>query len=232
MSSVVASRTSYLTHCTFQSCTGHYSPLTGEGPPTPHTPLATPWSWPPTPALHVSLFFFPKAQTPPPRKWLVVISSHGIFLTHKTFKLHVFIPCSLPTTGTRLLLHTVHDRSSTHSASSVLCTHAHGKGLGTTQKTGTSGEFRATQTPHTTDALLLLTWLSSPSKDLPSRGPRGHSAGCKWHALAGTRTLLPRPSQPGSLFSPKDPLCSLRGASSCVGPGGRTWRNTCHSANI
>ena len=47
-------------------------------------------------------------------------------------------------------------------------------------------------------------------------------------ALAGTRTLLPRPSQPGSLFSPQElPLCPLRGVSSCAGPGGQTWRNTC-----
>lgn len=67
---------------------------------------------------------------------------------------------------------------------------------------------------------------SRPRKTFPV-GPGGDRAGCKM-ALAGTRTLLPRPSQPGSLFSPQElPLCPLRGVSSCAGPGGRTWRNTC-----
>ena len=67
---------------------------------------------------------------------------------------------------------------------------------------------------------------SRPRKTFPV-GPGGDRAGCKM-ALAGTRTLLPRPSQPGSLFSPQElPLCPLRGVSSCAGPGGQTWRNTC-----
>lgn len=52
----------------------------------------------------------------PPRKWLVVVSSHGIFLTHKTFKLLFF--CLLQFGATRkksLPHHTISNRSSTYS---------------------------------------------------------------------------------------------------------------------
>lgn len=64
----------------------------------------------------------------------------------------------------------------------------------------------------------------------PSRkwGPRGNWVGCKmacfgWNthpSAQGSSTLTP--------LSPQDsPLDPFRGVSSCEGPGGQTWKNTC-----
>lgn len=64
----------------------------------------------------------------------------------------------------------------------------------------------------------------------PSRkwGPGGNWVGCKmacfgWNthpSAQGSSTLTP--------LSPQDsPLDPLRGVSSCEGPGGQTWKNTC-----
>lgn len=65
----------------------------------------------------IVLFFFSFLRCGhPPRKWLVVVSSHGIFLTHKTFKLLFF--CLLQFGATRkksLPHHTISNRSSTYS---------------------------------------------------------------------------------------------------------------------
>lgn len=124
--------------------------------------------------------------------------------------------------------HTVRGRPSTYSPPN----HYHSQCTCSRQRLrdhsedGTRGEARATQTPHTTGALPLPTRRFRPRETFPV-GPGGDRVGCKM-ASAGTRTLLPRPSQPGSLFSSQEsPLRPFRGASSCAGPGGRTWRNTC-----
>lgn len=65
-----------------------------------------------------------------------------------------------------------------------------------------------------------------PSKDLPRRGPGGCWVGCKRAAPPDTPPSTAG-RQPGSRFSRRSAVCSLTGASSCAGPGGRTWRNTC-----
>lgn len=165
MSSVVASKTSYLTHCTFNSCTRHGKFLSlGEGDPPPHThsPLRVLTSHSRPPCFPFFFYLFPpKVQTPPtPRKRLVVISSHGILLTRKHANRFLSVSHSLATTGEETLpCHTVRSRSITHShpTINILSAHAHGKGFGTTQKIGTSGESRATQPPHPTGAPPLLT---------------------------------------------------------------------------
>lgn len=67
--------------------------------------------------------------------------------------------------------------------------------------------------------------LKRPSR---KRGPGGNWVGCKmacfgWNthpSAQGSSTLTPLSPQD----SPHDPL---RGVSSCEGPGGRTWKNTC-----
>lgn len=126
----------------------------------------------------LSFFFFsPLRRRQPLRKWRMVISSHGTRLTHRTFKLCFlfFFFCLLQSRqGKDVPCHPVRRRPSTYSppTTNILSAHAHGKGLGTTQRTGNQWRAGATQTPHTPGALPLRTWLFSPSKDLPSRSWR------------------------------------------------------------
>lgn len=99
---------------------------------------------------------------------------------------------------------------------------------------GTSGESRATQTPHAAGALPLRHDGFRPRKTFQVEVLEANWVGCE----NGMLWLERAPSFHGCLsarkpFSPQDSLlCSLTGASSCGGPGGRTWRNTCHSENI
>lgn len=213
MSSVVASKTSYLTHCTFHSCTRHRTFLShrkGGTPPQPTRGLTAHSRPPGFPFFFSSFFFFSKAQTPPPGNELVVISSHSMLLTHKTFKLRFCCLLQSRTQGERRRLTTqsVTDPPDSHPTIHILSAHAHGKGLGTTQKIGTSGESRATQTPHTTGALPLLTWLLSPSKDHPRRGPGGNWVGCKMACFGWNSHPPPRPSLSQEAFW----ACRIRGS--------------------
>lgn len=90
----------------------------------------------------------------------MVISSHGTRLTHRTFKLCFFFFCLLQSRqGKDMPHHPVRRRPSTYSppTTNILSAHAHGKGLGTTQRTGNQWRAGATQTPHTPGALPLRT---------------------------------------------------------------------------
>lgn len=92
----------------------------------------------------------------------MVISSHGTRLTHRTFKLCFlfFFFCLLQSRqGKDVPCHPVRRRPSTYSppTTNILSAHAHGKGLGTTQRTGNQWRAGATQTPHTPGALPLRT---------------------------------------------------------------------------
>lgn len=109
----------------------------------------------------------------------------------------------------------------------ILSAHAHGKGLGTSASPG-----HPNTTHHRRSAASDVIFFC-PQKTFQGEVLEATGWGAKWHALAGTRTLLPRPSLSlEAILAAGFTLCSLRGASSCAGPGGQTWRNTCHSENI
>lgn len=168
MSSVVASQTSYSTHCTFHSCTRHQSSShTGEGFPSPH-PLATqgpdcPLLPPVFPSffLFFFCFFFLRCGTPPTptpgNDWwsshLMVYSSHT---KHSNYMSSV--SCSLAPAQERCLItQSASDPPHTANPPLTFSVHMLTAGFGTTQKIGTGGKPRATQTPHTTGTLPLLT---------------------------------------------------------------------------
>lgn len=113
------------------------------------------------------------------------------------------VSCSLaPAQEICLITQSASDPPHTANPPLTFSVHMLTAGLRTTQKIGTGGKPRATQTPHTTGTLPLLTWLFLPSKDLPRRGPGGNWVGCKV-ACFGWNTHPPSTavSQPGSRFS-------------------------------
>jgi hypothetical protein len=80
-------------------------------------------------------------QTLPPRKWLVVISSLGMLLTHKTFKLLFFFFLSLAVLLPQekkkvcLTIQSVIDPQHTVNPTiNILSAHAHHRGSGASQK--------------------------------------------------------------------------------------------------
>lgn len=160
-----------------------------------------------------------------------------VYLSHTKHSNDIFF-CLLQScycTGKTLPHHTVllDPPHTVNPTINILSAHAHGKGLGTTQKIGTSGESRPPK--HHTPQALCRFWhdFFCPRKTFQGEVLEATGWGAKWHALAGTRTLLPWPSLSlEAVLAAGFTLCSLRGASSCAGPGGRTWRNTCHSENI
>lgn len=90
-------------------------------------------------------------------------------------------------------LHTV------HPTSNILSAHAHAKGLGTTRKVGTGGESGPPK-HHTPQVLCRFRRaVFRPRETFQVEVPEAAGWGAKWHALAGTRTLLPRLS-----LSPED----------------------------
>lgn len=133
---VVASRTSYLTHCTFHSCTRRQHPSHTGGPPPP-THQAGSWSLTLPPSLF-SLFFFPKAQTPSQE----MIGGHLISrFTHHTQNTQTTFFCLLQSchcTGKTLPHHTVliDPPHTVNPTINILSAHAHGKGLGTSASPG------------------------------------------------------------------------------------------------
>lgn len=136
--SSVASKTSYLTHCTFNSCIRHLKLLSYRkgGLPHLHSGVLTFFCL----FLLLSIFSPLKgADTPPPTpwKWLVVVPSCSIFLTYKTFRLLFSLTVIKQPEEKNVPQHTVVNRSSvtnSHPIINILSAHAHGKGLGATQK--------------------------------------------------------------------------------------------------
>ena len=111
----------------------------------------------------------------------------------------------------------------------ILSAHAHGKGLGATQKVRYQCMSPGNPKHHAPRLLCRflhdLLALKRPSRKW---GPGGNWVGCKmacfgWNthpSTQGSSTLTP--------LSPQDsPLDPFRGVSSCEGPGGQTWKNTC-----
>lgn len=167
MSSVVAKQaTQHIAH--FIAAPDTKVPLTQGRAPPPHTHsprrVLTAHSRPPRFPFFLFFFFFPKAQTPAPpphppgNDWW---SSHlMVYSSHTKHSNSMFsVSCSLAPAQETLLHHTVCTKPLHTQPSQPLTFSVHmlTAGLGTTQKTGTGGKPRATQTPHTTGALSLLT---------------------------------------------------------------------------
>lgn len=148
-----AAQATRIAHCTFQSRTRHRtfsSHSEGRGAPLPtptrHSRVLTAHSYPPHVPFFFSFSFFsfsPLRRRHPPRKQLEVITStHGTRLTHKTFKPRFFF-CLLQFCKEKdscLITQSVGDPPHTaHPTINILSAHAHGKGSGTTRRTGTSG---------------------------------------------------------------------------------------------
>lgn len=116
----------------------------------------------------------------------------------------------------------------------ILSAHAHSKGSGASQKV--RYQWRVQGHPNTMHrgcyAASYMTFLAlkRPSKERPWRQLDRCKMACfGWNTHPSFHGLLSA-WKPFSLQ--ESPLCSLRGASSCAGPGGQTWRNTCHSESI
>lgn len=136
--SSVASKTSYLTHCTFNSCTRHLKLLSHRNREVPHfhSGILTLFISPLSPS---QVFPLKRCRHPPPTpwKWLVVVPSHEIFLTYKTFRLFFSLTvikqpqekkCASADSHQEILI------AYSHPIINILSAHAHGKGLGATQK--------------------------------------------------------------------------------------------------
>lgn len=179
MNSVTASSASYSLHTAEPNTERSRHTPRGKGL-SPPTPTRHSGSWLPTPALHIfpssCLFFFlsSKAQTPPQEMKDGHLVSRNTPHTQNIQTLFFFFCLLQSRQGKDVPRYPVRRRPSTYSppTTNILSAHAHGKGLGTTQRTGNQWRARATQTPHTPGALPLRTWLFSPSKDLPSRSWR------------------------------------------------------------